>query len=161
MRTPSPLNIGNCTWPSAVKNVSSLCEITFTSITESMLTMTERFESVCGQIGVMVNTGAVGLTTGLVGAVGFGKSTLARMVAHDPRVRGAFGGGMIRGLGKELGIAEAAIDRLVHADFTKTKALTNRFDRPEVRVLAKMMVLRTVLGKKAAPPTPVNMDVLN
>jgi len=73
---------------------------------------------------------------------------------------GAFGGGMIRGLGKELGIAEAAIDRLVHADFAKTKALTNRFERPEVRVLAKMMVLRTVLGKKAAP-TPVNMDVLN
>ena len=83
------------------------------------------------------------------------------MISDGEAQVGAFGGGMIRGLGKELGIAEAAIDRLVHADFAKTKALTNRFDRPEVRVLAKMMVLRTVLGKKAAPPTPVNMDVLN
>ncbi|GIF17833.1 WD40 repeat protein [Actinoplanes tereljensis] len=32
----------------------------------------------------------VGVTTGLVGAGGFGKTTLARMVAHDPAVRAAF-----------------------------------------------------------------------
>ena len=83
------------------------------------------------------------------------------MISDGEAQVGAFGGGMIRGLGKELGIAEATIDKLVHADFAKTKALTNRFDRPEVRVLAKMLVLRTVLGKKAAPPTPVNEDVLN
>jgi len=84
------------------------------------------------------------------------------MISDGEAQVGAFGGGMIRGLGKELGIAEATIDKLAHADFAKTKALTNRFDRPEVRVLAKMLVLRTVLGKKAEPPTtPVNMDVLN
>ena len=83
------------------------------------------------------------------------------MISDGEAQVGAFGGGMIRGLGKELGIAEATIDKLARADLAKTKALTNRFDRPEVRVLAKMLVLRTVLGKKAAPPTPVNMDVLN
>ena len=38
---------------------------------------------------------AVGVTTGLVGAGGFGKTTLARMVAHDPRVRGEFGDGVV------------------------------------------------------------------
>jgi WD40 repeat protein len=39
--------------------------------------------------------GTVGLTTGLVGAGGFGKTTLARIVAHDPRVRESFTGGVV------------------------------------------------------------------
>ena len=76
------------------------------------------------------------------------------MISDGEAQVGAFGGGMIRGLGKELGIAEATIDRLARADFAKTKALTNRFERPEVRVLAKMLVLRSVLGKNAAALTP-------
>lgn len=64
---------------------------------------------------------------------------------------GAFGGEMVRGLTKEIGIAETTLTTLVRTDFDKTKALTNRFDRPEVRVLAKMLILRSALGKK--PPS--------
>ena len=60
---------------------------------------------------------------------------------------GAFGGEMIRGLTKEIGIAESTIKSLVRADFARTRMLTDRFDRPEVRVLAKVLVLRAVLGK--------------
>lgn len=64
---------------------------------------------------------------------------------------GAFGGQMMRGLTKDLGIADATLQVLARADFEKTKNLTNRFDRPEVRILAKMMVLRAVLGNKDKP----------
>lgn len=66
---------------------------------------------------------------------------------------GAFGGGMIRGLSQELGIAEGTINNLIHADFAKTRALTNRFERPEVRILAKMLVLRSALGRRTAKPS--------
>ncbi|MEP6946488.1 MAG: hypothetical protein ABJA02_11270 [Acidobacteriota bacterium] len=61
---------------------------------------------------------------------------------------GMFGGSMIRGLTGELGMASGTIQTLAKADFTKTKALANAFDRTEVRVLAKMMVLRAVLDKR-------------
>lgn len=71
------------------------------------------------------------------------------MIADGEIQIGAFGGGMIRGLSRELGIAETTLKTLVKADFDRTKALTNRFDRHEARVLAKMLVLRAVLGKNA------------
>jgi len=79
---------------------------------------------------------------------------VAEEMVSDGEVQvGAFGGGMIRGLSKELGIAETTLNTLTRTDFAKTKALTNRFDRPEVRVLAKMLILRAVLGKKSEEVT--------
>lgn len=66
---------------------------------------------------------------------------------------GMFGGSMIRELTGELGMASGTIRSLVKADFIKTKNLTNTFDRGEVRVLARMMVLRAVLDKR----TPADM----
>ena len=64
---------------------------------------------------------------------------------------GAFGGQMIRGLTSELGMADATLRTLAKADFNKTKNLTSRFDRSEVRILAKMMILRAVLGEGKQP----------
>ena len=61
---------------------------------------------------------------------------------------GMFGGSMIRELTGELGMASGTIRSLVKSDFVKTKNLTNTFDRGEVRVLARMMVLRAVLDKR-------------
>ncbi len=69
------------------------------------------------------------------------------MISDGEAQVGAFGGGMIRGLSKELGVAEATLGTLIKSDFAKTRAMTNRFDRAEVRVLAKMLVLRAALGK--------------
>jgi len=61
---------------------------------------------------------------------------------------GQFGGSMLRGLTSELKIAQPTLRSLAKADFARTKAITNTFDRPEVRVLAKMLVLRTILSPK-------------
>lgn len=68
---------------------------------------------------------------------------------------GAFGSSMIRGLTGELGIADSTIKILAHFDFEKTADLANKFDRPEVRMLAKMMVLRAVLEEKK----PASQDI--
>ena len=66
---------------------------------------------------------------------------------------GAFGGSMMTGLTRELGIATLTIRNLAIADFGKTKKLTNGFDRTEVRILAKMLVLRAVLGDETKKTT--------
>jgi len=72
-----------------------------------------------------------------------------------------FGGEMIRTITSELGIASGTIRTLVNADFTKTRALTNTFDRTETRVLAKMMVLRVALDKKTGTaPIDANPEIL-
>ncbi len=59
---------------------------------------------------------------------------------------GSFGGSMISGLTGELGMANSTLRNLAIADFAKTKMLTNKFDRTEVRILAKMLILRAILG---------------
>jgi hypothetical protein len=70
------------------------------------------------------------------------------MIADGELQVGAFGGSMVRDLTRQLGMADATIQQLAKVDFAKTRNLTNRFERPEVRILAKMMVLRAVLGPK-------------
>lgn len=70
------------------------------------------------------------------------------MIADGEVQVGAFGGGMISSMTRSLGMADSTVDALAKADFTKLRALTNTFDRIEIRVLAKMMVLRAVLDDK-------------
>jgi hypothetical protein len=79
---------------------------------------------------------------------------VAEEMIQDGEVQvGAFGGQMVRGLTRELGMADVTIQVLAKADFGKMKNLTNGFDRPEIRVLAKMMVLRAVLSPKPIQST--------
>lgn len=71
-----------------------------------------------------------------------------QMIVDGEIQLGAFGGGMIRGLSNELNIAEATIGLLVDANLERTKAAADKFDRPETRVLARMMILRNILADK-------------
>ncbi len=73
----------------------------------------------------------------------------AEEIIDDGEVQvGMFGGDMIRGMTRELGMANGTLNSLVRADFVKTKSLTDTFDRTEIRILAKMLVLRAVLDKR-------------
>ncbi|MFN0141731.1 MAG: hypothetical protein ACKVQW_16785 [Pyrinomonadaceae bacterium] len=72
----------------------------------------------------------------------------AEMIDEGEFQVGMFGGEMIRGMTRELGMAAGPLKTLARADFTKTRSLTNVFDRTETRVLAKMLVLRAVLDKR-------------
>ena len=76
---------------------------------------------------------------------------------------GMFGGSMLREMTGQLGVASPTIRLLAAADFAKTKSLTNTFDRTEVRVLAKMLVLRAVLDKTeiARPQADVTKDIVS
>jgi hypothetical protein len=70
-------------------------------------------------------------------------------ILEDGEVQvGSFGGGMTRQLMSGLGVIDTTIQSLAKADFTRTKALTNKFDRSEARILAKMLVLRGIFGEK-------------
>jgi hypothetical protein len=64
---------------------------------------------------------------------------------------GSFGGEITRGMMSSIGATDSTILNLAKQDFARTRSLTNRFDRSEVRILAKMLILRAILGgeKKA------------
>lgn len=72
-------------------------------------------------------------------------------IIEDGEVQvGGFGGGITRELTRGLGASDSVIRSLARADFARTKDLTNKFDRAEVRILAKMLVLRSVFADKKA-----------
>lgn len=71
------------------------------------------------------------------------------MVIDDEVQLGSFGGGMTQGLLGSIKVADSTISNLATANFAKTKSLADRFNRPEVRILAKMMILKSILGDDA------------
>lgn len=79
--------------------------------------------------------------------------TQEELMQDDEVQVGLFGGSMVREMTKNLGIAQGTIRILAKADLAKTRNLTNSFDRPEARILAKMLVLRAILAKPGKPMT--------
>ena len=61
---------------------------------------------------------------------------------------GSFGGEISRELTRNLGASDTTIRSLAKANFTRTRALTEKFDRQEVRILAKMLILRAIFASK-------------
>ena len=61
-------------------------------------------------------------------------------------------GALIRELTGSVGLANGTIRSLAEANLDKTRALANSFDRQEVRILAKMIILRAVLDKQKSGP---------
>jgi len=64
---------------------------------------------------------------------------------------GGFGNEIIGELLRNMGATDLTIRSLALADFGRTKDLTNKFDRTEVRILAKMLVLRSVFAGISKP----------
>jgi hypothetical protein len=58
---------------------------------------------------------------------------------------------MVRDITKGLAMADSTIQLLSKADLQRMKDITNRFNRPEIRVMAKIMVLRAILSTKQQP----------
>ncbi|REJ79187.1 MAG: hypothetical protein DWQ47_00125 [Acidobacteria bacterium] len=61
---------------------------------------------------------------------------------------GAFAGGMTSGITGMLLGGDRTITGLAEADFRRTKAIADKFDRPEIRIMAKTLVIGVVLGEK-------------
>ncbi len=61
---------------------------------------------------------------------------------------GAFGGSMVRGFDRTLSGANETLRQLAKADFDRTRQLPDRFDRPEIRMLARMLVIRAMFDVK-------------
>jgi hypothetical protein len=61
---------------------------------------------------------------------------------------GGLGSQIPRGILSSLGATDMTLTSLAKTDFPRTKSLTDKFDRAEVRILAKTLVLRAILGNK-------------
>jgi hypothetical protein len=58
---------------------------------------------------------------------------------------GAFGGSMTRGVIGAISTSDNVLRDLSIADFDRTKGLVQKFEQPEVRILVRFMVLRSLL----------------
>ncbi len=67
---------------------------------------------------------------------------------------GGFGGSMARGLPITLPGVEPTLRSMAAADIDRTKQLPDRFQRPEVRILARMLLINAVMPRKAQKEVP-------
>lgn len=74
---------------------------------------------------------------------------------------GAFGGSVLRDLTVQTKIADNTLRQLADADLQRTKQLTDRFDRPEIRVLAKMMIIRAMLDPTKGEADGMDLSIDN
>lgn len=66
------------------------------------------------------------------------------------------GSSMVKNLAASLSGFDSVMQILANTDFQRTRDLTNRFERPEARVLVKMMILRSILGNQTKPLPKTN-----
>ncbi len=71
---------------------------------------------------------------------------------------GGFSGAMTRELTRGIGASDATVRSLAKADFARTKDLAARFERPEARILAKMIVLRALFDEKKEKIDETDID---
>lgn len=67
------------------------------------------------------------------------------MIIDNEVQLGSFGGAMTRGLIGSLKNSDTVLRSMAENDFEKTKSLADRFSRREVRIMAKMLIMRSVL----------------
>lgn len=75
----------------------------------------------------------------------------------EVQVSGFGGGGLPRELTGAMMMSGPTLKSLAESDFNRTRSLTNKFDRTEVRILAKMMVIRSVMGEKIKTDADLGM----
>ena len=59
---------------------------------------------------------------------------------------------------RQMSIANVPLKKLAEFDLDRTRALADRFDRPEARVLAKILILRAYTQAPAEKPTSAAKD---
>lgn len=64
---------------------------------------------------------------------------------------GDFGSSMIRGMTGTLNMGMGPLHSLAKVDFKRAAGLTDRFQRPEARIMAKMLFLRAVYQDEVSP----------
>ena len=80
-------------------------------------------------------------------------------IVEDNEVKiGAFGGPMGASMLRQMSIANVPLKKLAEFDLDRTPALADRFDRPEARVLAKILILRAYTQAPAEKPTSAAKD---
>lgn len=61
---------------------------------------------------------------------------------------GGFGGGMMNQMMRTLDSTGQIVRKLADTDLARTRALAERFDRPEIRVTARLLILKSFVSEK-------------